>query len=303
MTFTLLRKIIAVAAPLRTPAQTAAIELYETIRTRDLLSVIPAQVLSLRDEIFSGLPAEMTDQDRFEVVRSLATRLYAEIDPEDAYTRITDANHSNAVWGLLLKMEPGADIALQVAALFHDLERFIPEVKTPYLKSDTDVEAFKVVDEKVRKLAIHPENSARLLGILLDGAPLTEAEKQKALFLVRHHDAARKEIKVADRILLPGVGPDDDYYGDLGALADADAAIFFDVTVKIFVEDRVPKEGRAKIAERINMNFMRIQPQNREAVWALIERKWGADEDLISIIREGIESRGDAYGSPRKAST
>jgi hypothetical protein len=196
----------------------------------DLLGL---QVLH-EDDLLSLLTFDAPhDLRRFARIYTLAKHLYAAVDPQDEYIRITDIYHPKNV---ISHLRNKGDLSLLTAAAFHDFERYVPGIrmeKLPCVK----------LDETIRKQAMHPLNSAKLARHLLQLAPLTPAEQQTVFDLIRNHDAGPNGLRLEGYQYAPVLtGALRDKLCDL---TNADTAAFFDFspmqdpTVEIFVKHRI----------------------------------------------------------------
>ncbi len=168
-----------------------------------------------------------------------------------------------------------------VAALLHDIERFMPGFKVPGIK-DSRLDA-------VRKRAIHPLNSARIADILLEGSGLSYRERRKVRYLIEHHDAGGDKICLGGKVLVSGGVSGGEYYDDVATLTNADSMAFFKRTIRPFIEDRLSKnESMEKILSRIAMLYDRIKsPDIRNKVNDIMEKVWEhRDPQVFEVFTE-----------------
>ncbi|MDB4988505.1 MAG: hypothetical protein JWN04_3683 [Myxococcaceae bacterium] len=109
-----------------------------------------------------------------------------------------DYEHALDVWQWLVRLEPGASRALQLAALFHDVERLESEATTRVEQHAADYQAFK---------SAHAAQGAQRTRAIL-GELLPSELVSRVAWLVERHEQ-------------PGDDP------ELRALNDADALSFF----------------------------------------------------------------------------
>ncbi len=131
-----------------------------------------------------------------------------------------DFDHAIDVWQWVLELQPDASAALQIAALFHDIERLSSEADERVEQHATDYKAFK------RRHA--SEGAHWLLGELLDiGHPMPVS--LRACDLVRRHEE-----------------PADDW--ELRCLNDADALSYFTLNSEGYLAYFGPEQTRKKVS-------------------------------------------------------
>jgi hypothetical protein len=131
-----------------------------------------------------------------------------------------DYDHALDTWQWTLRLSPGAGLAVQIAALFHDVERLASEPDARIEHRAADYQAFK---------DMHAALGAHLAGRALDGAPAPTNEIGRSLSLIAGHER-------------PGGDP------DLDLLNDADALSFFSLNSAGFMEYFGPEHTRRKVA-------------------------------------------------------
>ncbi|MDB4969007.1 MAG: hypothetical protein JWN44_4696 [Myxococcales bacterium] len=138
-----------------------------------------------------------------------------------------DHEHARDVWQWLLRLDGEASLALQVAALFHDVERLISGAEERVEADARDYQAFKDA---------HAESSAALLARTV-GDLLPAAIVARAARLIVEHERPRRN-------------------GDLDAgltaertlLADADALSFFSLNSGGYLDYFGPRQTTRKVA-------------------------------------------------------
>lgn len=121
-----------------------------------------------------------------------------------------DYDHALDVWQWTLRLWPAAGLAVQAAALYHDVERLESEADARREQRTTDYQAFK--DAHARRSAAIAEAELRMAGF-------GRSTRKRAARLIAGHDRAPGQG--TDReALLPG-DPEP------ALLADADALSFF----------------------------------------------------------------------------
>ena len=128
-----------------------------------------------------------------------------------------DSKHSKNTRAWVLKLKPEADISLQIAALGHDIERSIKELKINR-EYYSDYNEFKVA---------HARNSAKILYDLLSKYDLNQTIRYKVSDLVTHHEF--------------GGNP------EANTLKDADSISYFDVNLPFYFQRNSKRETKSRI--------------------------------------------------------
>jgi len=152
-----------------------------------------------------------------------------------------DLAHARNTREWVKRLLPTADDILQLAALAHDLERALPEKKV-IRENYPDYESFKQA---------HARNSARLLGKILAGAPLTTQEKERLLFLVENHEFGRTS------------------YPETFVLRDADALSFFEINLHYFAA----RHHEEETLERVRWGYRRLSERSKPYLARLADRQ------------------------------
>jgi Domain of unknown function (DUF4202) len=121
-----------------------------------------------------------------------------------------DYEHSLDVWQWVLRLAPCAGLAVQLAALFHDVERLVSEAERRVEHLVADYQSFKNA---------HAEAGAKLATRVLEGCSVDSATVAEVARLIHEHELRR-----------PALG------GDAGLLADADALSFFSLNSPGFAD-------------------------------------------------------------------
>lgn len=145
-----------------------------------------------------------------------------------------DYEHALDTWQWVLEIDPDAGLAVQVAALFHDIERLASESLVRIEHRAPDYQAFK--DEHARVGALF---AARALA----GAGLPAAEIPHVADLVAGHERPRTQ-------------------GEAAVLADADVLSFFSRNSSGFLRCYGPSHTQLKIA----WSLRRLRPEARRLV-------------------------------------
>ncbi len=161
-----------------------------------------------------------------------------------------DPRHADNTLEWLLRLEPDAGEALQLAALAHDIDRAIEAVKVGRADFD-DYDAFK---------AAHARHGAALLRPILTVCGVARDIVDEACRLVEVHE----------------VGGDPD--ADL--LKDADSISYFDVNVPLYYQ----REGWAETKRRSLWGYRRLSVRARK----IVENIGYEEEAMIRLLREVI---------------
>jgi hypothetical protein len=141
-----------------------------------------------------------------------------------------DYLHALDAWQWVLRLEPAAGLAVQVAALFHDVERLLSEADARVEHHAADYQAFK--DR-------HAARGAELTCALLEELDVDLATRERVRWLVKKHER-------------PGAD------AALTLLNDADALSFFALNSSGFVRYFSPEHTRRKVA----YTLARLRPQH-----------------------------------------
>jgi hypothetical protein len=166
-----------------------------------------------------------------------------------------DHDHALDTWQWALELDPDAGLALQAAALFHDIERLDSESEVRIEHRAPDYQAFK--DEHARRGALV---AARALA----GAGLPSSEIAHVIDLVAGHERPFAR-------------------GEAALLADADVLSFFSCNLPGFLRCYGPSHTQIKIA----WSWCRLRPEARR----MIERiRFDRDTALLVAAVLGMES-------------
>jgi hypothetical protein len=149
-----------------------------------------------------------------------------------------DYNHALDTWQWALRLEPHASLAVQLAALFHDVERLATE-------ADARIEhhALRYQDFK----DAHAARGAEMAGALLAEAGVGAVARRRTARLIAHH-----EHPPAD-----AANPAD--IADIALLNDADALSFFSLNSAGYLDYFGPEPTRRKVAYTLR----RLRPAAR----------------------------------------
>jgi len=142
-----------------------------------------------------------------------------------------DWAHALDVWQWTVRLDPEAGLAVQLAALFHDVERLVSEADARVEHRAGDYQEFK--DEHARRGAEMADEALRVTGV----------------------DAATR-VQIA-RLIAGHEHPAND--PDLALLNDADALSFFSLNSPGYVDYFGPEAARRKVA----WTLARLRPEAR----------------------------------------
>ncbi len=168
-----------------------------------------------------------------------------------------DRLHAEDTLAWLLRLEPGASTALQLAALAHDIERSLP----PRVRREEypDYEAFK---------SAHARRSARLADRVLAACGVAPATRAEVRRLVRRHE--RGGTPAAD------------------LLRDADSISFFAVNLPHYFR----REPRGEVLRRCTWGCRRLSPGRRQLV-ASLEYPCQELADLVHAALARVQGAGE----------
>ncbi len=246
---------------------------YHQIQTRPI--TLDDRISSIPQKIFTESPLVDRTKQIFQAVQGVYEAIYddPELQPKDPYILRTDRYHYQEVWGRVKELKPDHSIALAVAAMLHDIERYLEKHQEPPLSGDADTH--------IRKKVFHPLNSARIAMELLKSAPLSDQEKEDIQYLIERHDANLEEIKYNESILLEGVSPDHRLYPDLVTLIKADAMAFFNSSVFDFIADYKWTSPDKELVRRVRLCYDKLNdPSQQVAVSRQLFQKKGSFHDI-----------------------
>ena len=150
-----------------------------------------------------------------------------------------------------MRLDPEADDALQIAALAHDIDRAIEEIKVKRKDFD-DYDAFK---------AAHAKNGAEILRPVLIACEVEQDIVKEVCRLVTCHETGGDER--ADLI------------------KDADSLSYFEVNLPFYFE----REGWKETKRRSVWGYLRLSSQAKETVKNMTYK----DEVLTQLLKEVVD--------------
>jgi hypothetical protein len=160
-----------------------------------------------------------------------------------------DYRHALDVWQWTLRLDGAASLALQAAALFHDVERLVSEPRIRVEHLAPSYAAFK---------AAHAEAGAARAALVFADVGMSPAAAARARELIARHEQ-------------PGDDP------ELGLLNDADALSFFSLNSPGFLDYFGPEHTRRKIRYTLG----RLSPASSRHLPRLRMRP-----DFAALLRE-----------------
>ena len=161
-----------------------------------------------------------------------------------------DPRHAENTLEWLLRLDPEADQALQIAALAHDIERAVEKQKVHRSDYD-DHEAFK---------AAHASNAAKILRAILDKCGIARFTADEACRLVTLHEV--------------GGDPRSDM------LRDADSISFFEINMPLYYQ----REGWEETKFRCSWGYRRLSARMKKVVNSITYE----DDVLTRLLKEVI---------------
>ncbi len=165
-----------------------------------------------------------------------------------------DSRHADNTLEWLLRLEPHADDALQLAALAHDIDRAIEERKVKRADFD-DYDAFK---------AAHARNGVEVLRPILTSCGVEQHIVDEACRLVEVHEVGG------------------DFRSDL--LKDADSISYFDVNLPFYYR----REGWNEAKRRSSWGYRRLSPRAKEIVKHIVHTEEASVRLLREVIHESV---------------
>lgn len=147
-----------------------------------------------------------------------------------------DWTHSLDVWQWTLRLDAGAGLEVQLAALFHDVERLVSEADARVEHKASDYQDFK--DE-------HARRGAGMAEAALEAAGVDPGTRARAARLIAGHERPPS--------------PNDPDAAALALLNDADALSFFSLNSPGYFDYFGPEAARRKIA----WTLARLRPEAR----------------------------------------
>jgi len=166
-----------------------------------------------------------------------------------------DWNHALDTWQWTLRLEPAADLAVQLAALFHDVERLATEADSRIEHRVRGVRGYQGFKDA------HARRGAELADRALAAAGVEPETAASAARLIAGHER-------------PPTAGDPDAAG-LALLNDADALSFFSLNSVGYLDYFGPEPTRRKVAwtlrrlrpaARRHLDEMRLAPEVRSAL-------------------------------------
>jgi hypothetical protein len=165
---------------------------------------------------------------------------------------VADYRHALDTWQWVLRLAPHADVALQTAALFHDVERLLSEADARVEHHAPDYQAFKDA---------HAARGADVACQLLADVGMDKGTRERVRWLIGHHERPEGDMC-------------------LTLLNDADALSFFSLNASGFARYFPLEHTRRKVAytlarlrpnQRWRLARVRLAPQVRRLLEEAVE--------------------------------
>jgi hypothetical protein len=163
-----------------------------------------------------------------------------------------DYNHALDTWQWTLRLEPEADLAVQLAALFHDVERLVSEADARIEHRAASYQAFK--ENHALKGAWMADQALARVGV-------DERTRRRTARLIAEHERPPS--------------PNDPEASDIALLNDADALSFFSLNSVGYLDYYGPEQTRRKVEYTLRrlrpgslryLDGLRLRPQVAEAL-------------------------------------
>jgi len=164
-----------------------------------------------------------------------------------------DYIHSQSVWKWVLRLKPDADIALQIAALGHDIDRCFED-------KGIKREDYEIYDEYKKQ---HALTSAKIMCELLKKFGFEKEIIDKVNLLVKNHEIGGE--------------------GDLEILKEADSITFFEYNLPFYRKTHTLKETK----DKIKFMYTRLNEKAKK----LIDKIKFEDKDINNLFQETISER------------
>jgi len=190
----------------------------------------------------------MSDEPVEKLKRRIEEMLVRSLFPEEPF-------HSINTLEWVLRLMPGADEALQIAALGHDIERADGERRVQAAGYNT----YKQYKEA------HARNSAQILSELMEEAGIHERLTDDVARLVAHHEFGGNEREEV--------------------LKNADTISFFQVCLPLYYD----RNGAGRTRKRLVWGYRKLPPELRR----LVNDMELMDLRLEELVRESTTQQGD----------
>ena len=165
-----------------------------------------------------------------------------------------DYRHALNVLAWVRRFKPDADIALQIAALAHDIERALPDKKV-HRSEFQDYDEFK---------QSHAKNSARIVRELLTKYEIDQQIVERICYLIRNHEFGTKDDE------------------DLIVLKDADSLSFFEVNLPHYYK----REGKEETYRRMYWGFLRLSEKAKSFLRNINYKENVLNDYLAELFRK-----------------
>jgi hypothetical protein len=170
-----------------------------------------------------------------------------------------DYEHALDVWQWVLRLDAAAGRALQLAALFHDIERISSEPDQRIEQHAADYQAFKTA---------HAEVGARLAAVTARAAGVDEADCSRMQQLIAEHEQPAQGSRAPEAALL----------------GDADALSFFSLNSRGFSDYYGPEHTRRKVEYTLGRMTQRALGYLNQMKLALDVQEYIAVSGRASVV-------------------
>lgn len=215
----------------------------------------PADVARVSVEVLTRLQLFIGRRNRFSRGEAFDRALLRHRGLHDLDKPLVRADHEHALdtWQWMLRLDPSASLAAQVAALFHDVERLASEPEARREQRAPDYQAFKDA---------HARRGAEIARRELTAAGLDRATIDRAAHLISMHERLESDP-------------------DLALLSEADALSFFSRNSDGFADYFGPEHTRRKVAYSLG----RLRPATRRRLRSIRLRA-----DVAAAVRAELEA-------------
>lgn len=189
-------------------------------------------------------------------------RAHTVLHASDKPLVVADHRHALDTWQWLLRLEPDASFAAQVAALYHDVERLVSEADRRIEHLAADYDAFKDA---------HARHGAAMTCEVLESLGVSRADRDRVGALLACHERAGS----ADP--------------ELRAVVDADALSFFSLNSPGYVDYFGADQARRKV----RWTLARLSPPRRRHLARVRLR-----DDVRSMVDAAMRDASDVVEHP-----
>jgi ribosomal protein S27AE len=185
--------------------------------------------------------------------------------------------HGNDVLSWVQRLSPRATLPLQLAALFHDIDRVVTPGKGGGFRGNRNSAAYALHKKQ------HAQRSAVFIGPRLREIGFVSRVVERALFLIRHHDDTGEEVEVLRD-------------PDLNTLVAADTFAFFtSIAPKLYAT-----EGEARLRDKVRFMVDKLPDDARLLLWRSRLRNSVFERIKAEILWEYYRTKSENAASSSK---